>query len=298
MSKSTTKNSLSLIVFTLIFVAVAAVFIYLLVAGDNEDEVIVTSEPAIVVAERKPEIIEVESVEEQPQVVEAEIETEAEALPEPVVILPELNNSDAFINEKIVKLSWRKELLNLLLTDDIVRRVVVFTDNFARGDLAYTHMPLQPLAGSFKVLKINNIEQPELITNNNELFRFDQQNYNRYLQYIELLHSFEPSTLVEAFFATKPLFEQAYGELGYPDKDFQQVLQQALDRVLDLQVPVQQPLLNQPNVVYKYSNLQYEELSDADKLLLRLGKENLLQVKAIALEIDNQLKQQQQQQQQ
>ncbi|OUS25700.1 hypothetical protein A9Q98_12030 [Thalassotalea sp. 42_200_T64] len=294
MSKSTTKNSLSLIVFTVIFVAVAAVFLYLLVAGDNEEEVIVTAEPAIVVTEKEPEIIEIEPVEERPQVVEAVIETETQ--PEPVVILPELNNSDAFINEKIVKLSWRKELLNLLLTDDIVRRIVVFTDNFARGDLAYTHLPLQPLAGSFKVLKVNNIEEPELTTNNNELFRFDQKNYNRYLQYIELLHSFEPSTVVETFFAIKPLFEQAYGELGYPKKDFQQVLQQALDRVLDLQVPAQQPLLNQPNVVFKYHNLQYEELSDADKLLLRLGKENLLQVKAIALEIDNQLKQQQQQQ--
>ena len=66
-------------------------------------------------------------------------------------------------------------------------------------------------------------------------------------------------------------------------------MQSAIDRVLDVKIPNESATLVQPSVVYIYQQQSIEALPAADKFLLRLGKENLLQLKAVALELNNQL---------
>jgi hypothetical protein len=43
--------------------------------------------------------------------------------------------------------------------------------------------------------------------------------------------------------------------------------------------------------MYKYQDKEIESLTDADKLLLRLGKENLLAVKSVLFELNEALSQ-------
>ncbi|WOH37628.1 DUF3014 domain-containing protein [Thalassotalea fonticola] len=275
-SSITSKSSSSTLVFVIILVVVITVFGYLFLQDDEAEIKPVASEEIIT----EPEVIVPVKVE----TISVPVKVQEPVATEPEIVkpsLPVLDQSDAFVVAKITEISWRKELLGLLLTDDLVRRVVVFTDNFSRGEMAYSHLPLKPLTGKFSV-------KPD-INEADDIYQFNDSNFTRYEDYIELLHSFEPEALASNFILIKPLFEQAFTELGYPDQTFEQVLYLAIERVLDFPVPSEQPVLVQPSVVYKYQNQKLESLADADKFLLRLGKENLLQLKAIALELDNQL---------
>ncbi|WNC71157.1 DUF3014 domain-containing protein [Thalassotalea psychrophila] len=275
-SSAANKNASSTLVFVIIIVVVISVFGYLFLQGEEQELKPVVKEEVIA----EPEVIvpvKTETISEPVQI-EQPVEVEPEII-KPV--LPDLDVSDDFIVVKATEISWRKELLDLIITDDLVRRIVVFTDNFSRGEMAYSHLPLKPLTGKFSV-------KPSAIETDDS-YQFNESNFTRYEDYIELLHSFEPEALANNFIEIKPLFEQAFSELGYPDQTFEQVLHLAIDRILDFPVPAEQPALVQPSVVYKYQNPELEELAAADKFLLRLGKENLLQLKAIALALENQL---------
>ncbi len=87
----------------------------------------------------------------------------------------------------------------------------------------------------------------------------------------------------------KPLIDEAYAELGYPDDDFSDTLQDAITRVLDMELPDSSLELVRPSVMYQYKDTQVEALPDSDKLLLRIGKENLLVIKSVLLEFSEKL---------
>jgi len=89
----------------------------------------------------------------------------------------------------------------------------------------------------------------------------------------------------------QPLIEEAYSELGYPDKKFEEVLQDAITKVLDVDFPKDAKALIRPSVMYQYQSSALEELDDAEKLMLRVGKDNLLIIKSVLLEINEKLNQ-------
>ncbi|MDN3653180.1 DUF3014 domain-containing protein [Thalassotalea ponticola] len=242
---------------------------------DSPADESVVSEPQEPVAEPKPEPepVVVEPVDEPEPV----INTEASEVPTPVVDLPELDNSDDFIMQELKQISVSKSLLSLILSDDLIRRSAVVIDNFARGDIAYKHLPLKPLDSKYQVVEQDN-DAP--------VFNVNRQNWERYQQYIDLFLSFEPEQLVATYQNVRPLLVNAYAELGYSEQDFERAVQACLQRILDAKVASGREVLIQPKVVYTYQDSELESLPDADKLLLRLGPENLMQLKAIALELD------------
>ena len=78
----------------------------------------------------------------------------------------------------------------------------------------------------------------------------------------------------------EPLFSQAFAELGYPDRRFDQVLEEAITQVLaapELEGPFQ---LVRPSVMYRYADEELENLSKVEKLLLQMRPENAAQLKA------------------
>jgi len=224
-------------------------------------------------------VVEEEVVEVIPEVV----------IPEPLEVevveknpLPELNESDEWIKEKLTSMTWRKELLKLVIDDDMVRRLVVFTDNFAQGMIAYEHSPLVKPSAKFEGINLPSEQgQQEWI--------FDEHSSKRFKLYVELLRSFDVESLVDWYYDLKPLIDEAYAELGYPDEDFTETMQDAITRVLDMDMPKDEVVLIRPSVMYKYKSEGLEAMSDTDKLLLRVGKENLLVVKSVLLEFSDKL---------
>ncbi len=222
------------------------------------------------------EIIEV-IPEQVPEVIEEIEEVIIEKPP-----LPLLNESDDWVREKLVSLTWRKELLKLVIDDDMVRRLVVFTDNFAQGIVAYEHSPLTKPNTKFSGVSLSDGSQAQE-------WVWDENSSKRFKLYVEFLRSFDVESLVNWYYELKPLIDEAYSELGYPDDDFTETLQDAIARVLDMDIPKEEIILVRPSVMYKFKSEELEAMTATDKLLLRLGKENLLVIKSVLLEFSDKL---------
>jgi len=201
----------------------------------------------------------------------------------PEVYIPALNESDSWIQEKLTSTIWRKELLKLLINEDMVRRFVVFVDNFSRGDIAYSHSPFINPSAKFLVKEASDN------STETETWLLDESSFKRFSLYVDLFRSVDADTLVVWYQDIQPLITEAYDELGYPDKEFNDTLQLAITKVLDLEFPKDNTQLIRPSVMYRYQNSDIEALDDADKLMLRIGKENLLIIKSVLLEINEKL---------
>lgn len=264
-----------------IIIGIIIVIVAILWFALSEDEVKPVVQPPVIeeVIETplpEPEIIEPEIVEEP--IVEEVIEEE---VVEPESLLPTLNESDAWLEEKLPTITWRKELLKLVIDDDMIRRFVVFTDNFSQGILAYEHSPLIKPTTSFSGREINE--------NGEVIIKWDETSSRRFSLYVDLLRSVDSETLVSWYFELKPLVDEAYQELGYPEENFTDILQDAITKVLDMEIPKERLELVRPSVMYEFKNEEIEQLDDAEKLMLRLGKENLLVIKSVLLEISEKI---------
>jgi hypothetical protein len=255
------------------------IYFYVIVADENNssDTVATTAVAPVQIPVLEPEITP-ELIE--PEINSGQVEEDIIEL-EPEILLPTLDESDTWFSTKLPTLTWRKELLKLVVTEDIIRRFVVFTDNFSQGNLAYEHTPLITPSKKFTAL-----EEP---TDNSIKLQWDESSTRRFSNYVDLLRSIDSETLVKWYVELKPLIDQAYGELGYPEQDFTEVLHNAITKVLDMEIPKTQPELERLSVMYKYKDPSLESLDDAEKLLLRLGKENLLVIKSVLLEINEKL---------
>ena len=268
-------------------IAVLSLLILSWLFFDKDEEKLVEVVPAVVEAVVPIEVEEPVEIEEQ-EVIEPIVEV-IEEIVEVIEPLPTLDESDGWLQEKLPSLTWRKELLKLVINEDMIRRFVVFTDNFSQGLIAYEHSPLVAPVTAFSATEKNGANNQSKTT-----WQWDDSSTRRFSLYVDLLRSVDTDSLVEWYVELKPLIDQAYSELGYPDDDFTEVLQSTITRVLDMELPKEPIELVRPSVMYRYKNAETEALDDADKLLLRLGKDNLLVVKSILLEINEKLARQRQ----
>ena len=290
------KASWPLIIF--IILVIIAMGIAWQFTGDKSEPVVV--EEPISVIEEIPEIVEVipEPVIDIPEVVVVEEEV-IKPVENP---LPLLDESDDWLKIKLPEITWRKELLKLIIDEDMIRRFVVFTDNFAQGIIAYEHSPFVSPNTKFipklDSVSFKSVTKPsESSSSDNSqpvkqnVWQWNENSSRRFSLYVDLLRSIDSESLVQWYSEIKPLIDEAYNELGYED-NFTNTLQDAITRVLDMELPKSSMELIQPSVMYKFADPELEALPDTDKLLLRLGKDNLLVMKSVLLELHEKLAQQ------
>jgi Protein of unknown function (DUF3014) len=280
-------NSGPLIIFIVTFLLVA-VALWQFSGGKTEKRPIDSSEllkqePVVPAPQPLEELVKEEELVERP--VTELVEEEKPAVQEIVIMLPELNESDDWLQNKLPDLTWRNELIPLLVTEDIIRRFVVFTDNFSQGLLAYEHSLFVQPKDKFSV-----DEQSVNVEGEQNVWQWDSKTSKRFDLYVDLLRSVDSTTLVNWYIDMKPLIDEAYRELGY-EEDFTYTLHDAITRVLDMELPKSAMEVTRTSVMYKFQDPQLEALDDSDKLLLRIGKENLLIIKSVLLEINEKLAQ-------
>lgn len=279
------KNSGPLIIFIVAFILVI-VALWQFSGGKTEKRSIDSSElfkQEAGVAAIEP--AELQEKDEEPAEIAptALVEEEKPTVEEVVITLPTLNESDDWLQAKLPDLTWRNELISLVVTEDIVRRFVVFTDNFSQGLLAYEHSLFVPPKDKFSV-----DEQSINVDGEQNVWQWNSKTSKRFDLYVDLLRSVDSTTLVNWYIDMKPLIDEAYSELGY-EEDFTLTLQDAITRVLDMELPKSAMDVTRTSVMYKFQDPQLEALDDSDKLLLRIGKENLLIIKSVLLEINEKL---------
>lgn len=117
----------------------------------------------------------------------------------------------------------------------------------------------------------------------------DVASYERYNFFSEVLVSLDARRTAEFYYLIRPMLQQAYDELGYPNQKFDDVVFRAIGRLLETPVLKDPVRLVRPVVMYKFEDRKIESLSAAQKQLIRMGPKNTraLQVKLseIALEL-------------
>ncbi|MBL4900494.1 MAG: DUF3014 domain-containing protein [Colwellia sp.] len=290
----TSKNKVSWSLIAFILLVVIAIGVAWQFTGDKSAPVVMDA-PVIKVEKTFEKVVELPVPIEAPKVVVIEEEV-IEPVADP---LPLLDNSDDWLKLKLPEITWRKELLKLIIDEDMIRRFVVFTDNFAQGIIAYKHSPFIQPSTKFTP-KVDSVRfqtvteqtsSDSQVTVKQNIWQWNENSSKRFSLYVDLLRSMDSESLVQWYSEIKPLIDEAYSELGYED-DFTSTFQNAITRVLDMELPKSSMELIQPSVMYKFADPELEALEDTDKLLLRLGKDNLLVMKSFLLEIYEKLAQQ------
>lgn len=196
--------------------------------------------------------------------------TSAQELPlvevEPAKALPQLNDSDLSVKTQLSQY-FAKQTLKLVVQDDMIRRFVVYVDNIGKGKIAKKHSPIIEPQNSFTVVE-------------GDILTIAPQSYERYTPFVELFTSMTPQQAVNFYKEYKPLFDEAYEEIGYQERDFDEAVFDAIDMVLTTPIVTGNVPLLSESVVYKYAYSEWEQLPEAQKQLLRMGAKNVRKVKS------------------
>ncbi len=176
--------------------------------------------------------------------------------------LPELNKSDETVISALSNLILDNEWLTWITTDEVVRKFVVVTDNIAEGKIARKYISIPKPNQAFRVETRGEKEflQPS--------------SYERYNRYIEIFDAIDTDLLVATYRRFSPLLEQAYGELGYPDRTFHSTLMRTLEVMLDAPIIEGEIELTHTSVLYKFADPKLEKLPAIHKQFLRMGPRN------------------------
>ncbi|RXE98134.1 DUF3014 domain-containing protein [Pseudoalteromonas sp. PS5] len=191
-------------------------------------------------------------------------------------VLPSLSQSDTEIKAAVANF-MSNQAVKLLADDDVIRRTVVYVDNLANGKIAEKHSPVVKPQDNFSV-----IDDDIIIT--------DPNSYERYTPYVAMFDTMSTAQVVRLYDQYKPLFEEAYEEIGYEGNEFNGILADAIDELLATPIPDTALPLIKESVTYKYAYAEWEQLSAAQKQFLRMGPENMKKVKKRLKEIKSALK--------
>ena len=214
-----------------------------------------------------------------PSAASAEPQNPMDALAPPDAALPKLPDSDARVTKALIELFGGKNVAAYMHPDGIVRRFVTTVDNLAREQAPPSAWPVLPTGQRF----ITDGQQGQVQT-------IAANNAARYNAVVLLAESVDPAKAAAVYAKLYPLFQQAYEELGYPGRYFNDRLIAVIDHLLQApepKGPVEVRLVEvkgdvpstRPWVRYEYADPKLESLSSGQKIMVRMGPENERKVK-------------------
>ncbi len=185
---------------------------------------------------------------------------EAEA---PAPALPELAESDEFVRGQLQ--AWRLPEF-WLARQDLVARGTSVLANAAAGRIPHRQLGYLVPAERFPVARVG------------DQYFLDSRGQQRYNGYVNMLTAVPAEQAVAVFELLTPLMEEALGQLG-ERRPPRELLLRAIDtvqlRARGLpRLPAEVELVR-PNVNFAYADPELEALPDMDKLMLRMGHENI-----------------------
>lgn len=209
------------------------------------------------------------------EIVEAPTPT---AVPEPTPTLAErlserlqgttLKTSDAVVRELVAELSQHPQLVKWLANEDLIRRFVAAVDNTANGISPTSQLDFLRPKDAFKVVR------------KGDLYGVDPSSYARYDLATQVFVSIDTQGAAALYRELEPLIDDAYAEISPPGSRFSDRLDAAFDHLLAVTPPTGEPLLQRKVLTYAYTDESLENLSGAQRQLLRMGPDNVLLIKA------------------
>ena len=176
--------------------------------------------------------------------------------------LPSLPQSDPVVRELVTRLSSHPTIAAWLATKGLIANFTVVTVNIAEGRASSQF--LRPIApeGRFRT------------TSSGEELFVDPRSYERYNLHGDAIGALDPVGTASLYLTLKPRISDAYRELGYPEGDFDRVLERAIGVLLQTPAFDEKAALYRKGMTYAYSDPTLQSLSPAQKQLLRLGPRN------------------------
>jgi hypothetical protein len=175
-----------------------------------------------------------------------------------------LSTSDAVVRELAASLSANPKLAAWLVNEDLVRRFVTSVDNIASGVSPQAQLEFLRPAEGFEVDEKGG-----------EIFVIDPSSYRRYDLPAQVFASFDTAGTVALYSELKPLMDEAYAEIGPRGRSFDDRLDAAFDQLLAVPVLKGPVRVNQLVVTYAWADEELEQMSSAQRHLLRMGPENV-----------------------
>lgn len=212
-----------------------------------------------------------------------------DATPSP---LPALAESDTYLGQALAELLGRDKVQSFLHLEGFARRVVATTDNLAREHAPPVLWPVVPTAGRFTALA----NGADAGNTSPAVTRISPDNSQRYTPFVLFIESVDSAAAVRLYARLYPLFQQAYEELGYPGRYFNDRLVAVIDLLLATPVqpdPLEVALVDvkgpvasvRPWVRYEFTDPALKKLSSGQKMLIRTGPENHRRLNAKLLEV-------------
>jgi hypothetical protein len=175
---------------------------------------------------------------------------------------PSLADSDDWVRKKGGELSPEPTWAQWLANKNLIRRLTAAVVNISEGRSPRKHLgflsPQKPFSAAKK---------------DGELY-LDPQTYDRYNLIAEIISRLDAPKTAALFKELAPLFQEAYRELGYPQGEFQAVLIHAIKELLLTPAVEGDIRLKEAVLSYWMVDDSLEDLSEAQKHLLRMGPQN------------------------
>ena len=187
--------------------------------------------------------------------------------------LPPLPQTDPIVRELVSQLSSHPTVAAWLTTKGLIANFTVATLTIAEWRTPVQF--LRPLAprGRFRTKSVGE----ELLV--------DPRSYDRYSPHADAIAALDSLGTARLYLTLKPRISDAYRELGYPEGDFDRVLERAIGVLLQTPALDEKVALEPKGVTYAYSDPKLESLSPPQKQFLRLGSRNSQAIRAKLEEI-------------
>jgi hypothetical protein len=189
--------------------------------------------------------------------------------------LPSLDSSDSYLERALVDLLGRKKVRELLHVDDAVRRFVATVDNLGTGDAPASRWPVKTTEGRFEA-------DP-----GQGAMAIGARNGDRYLPFVRLVDGLDARQAVALYLRVYPLLQQAYEDLGYPGKYFNDRVVEVIDSLLATPTPAGPIAVKRftadggsSSGLYVFVDPALEASPAGQKLLLRMGPDNAARLRA------------------
>lgn len=198
--------------------------------------------------------------------------------PSPQAIdLPPIGESDTLLRQLVSSLSRHPLLAALLVPKDLVRSITLAVVQIGDGVTPVAALgPARP--------------QTRLHIQQGTSARVDPANYRRWDSAVAALTSIDTAELAQTYVNLKPLFDQAYRELGHPDGNFDQALVRAYQALDATPKITTDPVLLRRSGYFEHDDPSLRALLPVQKQLLLMGPAHRQRVMAwfreLALRLD------------
>jgi hypothetical protein len=191
--------------------------------------------------------------------------------------LPPLDASDALVRELVSRLSSHPTVAAWLATDGLIMNFAVVTARIAEG---------QTPAGELKA--VGPVSPIRIRTSRNRTY-IDPSSYRRYDRYAEAVAALDARGAARLYETLKPRVIEAHGRLGTQDSEVDRILERAIIELLRVPVVEGDVAVEQQGIGYAFADPRLEQLSAAQKQLLRMGPENVRTIQGKLREFATQL---------